>query len=222
MIARVLMGIGAVGAAAAALLFGREALRAADERERLRALSSARDALAGEMVAVDAAFELDRSEVTVATYRACVTDGACSAPSAGEGCAYHRAESDARPVNCVDWDQAVAFCSWAGRRLPSAEEWDLAAKRGGACAASCPDKEAPCPVGAGGDIVNLCDNVSEWTATLDHGHRATRGAHFGEDADERAVMVHALAAGVRDPGQGFRCARSLEPSFLRDILAGRP
>jgi formylglycine-generating enzyme len=85
-------------------------------------------------------FRLDLTEVTVKAYRACVQARACSEPDAYVAqkgnyrifCNWkHPEPRDLHPVNCVDYRQAKAFCTWAGKRLPSEEEWELEARGGG-------------------------------------------------------------------------------------------
>ena len=76
-------------------------------------------------------FEMTRTEVTVAQYRACVTAGKCTKPGTGRYCNWGKRGRDAHPVNCVDWSQARAFCGWAGGRLPSEARWEYAARSGG-------------------------------------------------------------------------------------------
>ncbi len=75
-----------------------------------------------------ASFEIDKTEVTVAAYRACVGAKSCSEPNTSGPCNWGKADRDNHPVNCVDWKQARAFCSWMGKKLPSEEQWEYAAR----------------------------------------------------------------------------------------------
>jgi sulfatase modifying factor 1 len=87
-----------------------------------------------------ATFQMDRTEVTVKAYRECAAASHCTLPESyapGKGdyhvfCNWGHPEGrDDHPINCVDHAQAAAFCAWTGKRLPTEEEWEYAA-RGGA------------------------------------------------------------------------------------------
>ncbi len=76
------------------------------------------------------AFRLDVTEVTVADYRVCFDDGACTRPApyaAGTHCNWGRTNREQHPVNCVTHPQAEGYCQWAKKRLPTEVEWEYAA-----------------------------------------------------------------------------------------------
>jgi formylglycine-generating enzyme required for sulfatase activity len=75
-----------------------------------------------------ASFQMDKTEVTVAAYRACVQAGKCTNPGTGGFCDWNIPGKDNHPINCVDGNQAAAYCAWAGGRLPTEQEWEYAAR----------------------------------------------------------------------------------------------
>lgn len=76
------------------------------------------------------AFSLDSVEVSQGAYQACVAAASCTLPMNRTTTSYDPNDSPDLPVNGVTVDQASAYCSWAGKRLPSESEWEAAARNG--------------------------------------------------------------------------------------------
>ncbi|HNN93719.1 MAG TPA: formylglycine-generating enzyme family protein [Pseudomonadota bacterium] len=68
-----------------------------------------------------ATFYIDHTEVTVAAYARCVAAGRCRAVASA-------AKEGRFPVVGVSFDDAAAYCAFVGRRLPTEQEWEKAAR----------------------------------------------------------------------------------------------
>ena len=183
-----------------------------------------------------APFQIGKTEVTVAQYRRCVEAGGCTPPKTGSFCTWGRMGLGAYPINCVDGDQAVAFATWAGGRLPTEAEWEYAARSGGkkqrypwgndapTCkrvgadeikGERCGEKgpRAVCSTPDGNTAQGVCDmagNVSEWLADQARAKlRSMRGGSFDGDARHFEVTRHHAARASNRAGiLGLRVARS--------------
>lgn len=141
------------------------------------------------------AFYLGRTEVTNRQFRRFLEDASRPVPEAWREAA--AAWGEDAPAVCVSFQDAEAYCAWAGLRLPTEEEWEKAARgpegrawpwgvdfdpaclvvggRGPEAVGSHPSGASPY------GLLDMAGNAQEWTSSWYAGYPGTRAAspHFG-------------------------------------------
>jgi hypothetical protein len=129
-------------------------------------------------------FAIDEHEVTFGQYRQCIREGRCVRPPDTASNSRRDVRADTAPVVMIDAQQAIAFCRWIGRILPSGEQVVRASPR----------------------VRHLLDQIEggglEWTSTTrGSGHQAVI-----HDPESGAVETTGVNGAFRDDNLGFRCA----------------
>jgi formylglycine-generating enzyme required for sulfatase activity len=147
----------------------------------------------------------------------------------------------AHPVVGVTYADAQAYAAWAGKTLPTSEEWEKAARGTGGIDFPWGNHRTParCNVRETGlghttpvtryhsgispsGIYDMSGNVWEWCSTeTAPGRFVLRGSAFTSSLDmARTFAVNDAAAGMLDEDTGFRCACT--PGDLETALAAAP
>ncbi len=173
------------------------------------------------------AFYIDKHEVTNKQYAEFLRATSRPAPSG-----WKRNLNPNLPVTGVSYDDAVAYAKWAGKRLPTEEEWEVAASWEPDAkknltypwgdkfdARKCVFRSsAPKPIGSNPGDVSPCGvhdmagNVYEWTSTRDGKNRVVRGGSWADYSPKaaRCDSRSRFDPKTRSSRLGFRCAKDAQ------------
>tara|TARA_B100000959_G_scaffold139246_1_gene146338 strand:+ start:234 stop:995 length:762 start_codon:yes stop_codon:yes gene_type:complete len=179
-------------------------------------------------------FYMDTTEVTVGQFKKFLvqTDHPFDSDLWGE--VYKCSPTEKHPMIEVSWHDAIAYAKWAGKRLPTGKEWELAARGG------LKDQEYPwgddeslardyanydgrggkdkwdrstAPVGSfkpnGYGLFDMAGNVWEWCQDGYDSHEDSRvlrgGGWLNHVGSLRVALRNVLGPNARITTYGFRC-----------------
>lgn len=179
-------------------------------------------------------FFIDKYEVTNIEYKNFIDDTGHPPPPHWKGDLFLPGQA-AHPVVNITWGDAKKYAEWAGKRLPTEEEWEKAARGGNGWpypwgtlhkrgAANTWEEQRREPVSvyefeedrSSYGVYGMAGNVMEWTGTKvvtwdDTERVVIKGGSWDIDGAKWALSGQILASGENlSNAVGFRCAKSVE------------
>ncbi len=187
-----------------------------------------------------ASFFLEKTEVTMDAYQACVDAKKCAPPKEDNPfCNAKLGNRGKHPVNCIDYHQADAYCAFRDDRVPTEREWEYAARGGSeqrlySWGDDDPTDKRACYMHPGGScevasfapgafgLYDMSGNVWEWTSTYFGAYpdepatgqfRVYRGGSWSRRFPKwlRNDLRNRFAENEEGAHLGVRCARSITP-----------
>jgi formylglycine-generating enzyme required for sulfatase activity len=168
------------------------------------------------------AFYIDRTEVTVENFKK-------FQPRYNEKPYTNDKPCPNCPAMGIDWNQARKYCHWAGKRLPSEDEWEAAARGNSTFTwpwgneflpknANTFGKEdghlsvapvASFPAGASPyGVMDMAGNVWEWVQTASKYLQIIKGGGWTSYNNQSKISFrNKVDAKLKNPTFGFRCQR---------------
>ncbi|MGC4088998.1 MAG: SUMF1/EgtB/PvdO family nonheme iron enzyme [Polyangiaceae bacterium] len=183
---------------------------------------------------------VDVLETTPPEYDECVKAGACTKD--GVDCAsnstYGKPDKSKLPMVCIEYAQAERYCAFRGKRLPTTDEWEWAARGGSEartyvwgndkpseqlCWAGKTKQLEACEVGSHpldksrDGLIDLGGNVLEFTTTENDKNSAVRIARGGAWNSGAAELFRVSRLGAFGPDYrcsflGIRCVQPASPA----------